>query len=229
MSNPIRTFIADANLLILEGLKNVLSQNDEINVVGTASDAKAFMEGVVQLRPEVLLVDYTSDRINSVDLSKTMNLVPSMRVVGISHDCNVSKIKELISNGLNGHLMTDCDRDEIIDSVKACAKGAKFFCGKVLDQLNESEGSDTNHGCEAVNISERELEVLQLIAQGLTAKQIGEKLHVSFHTVMTHRKNMMAKLGLNNTAGLIIYAVRENLISPNKFLFSSSPKVTKPN
>jgi len=119
-------------------------------------------------------------------------------------------------------LMNDCDKDEIIDSVKSCAKGDKFFCGQVLDKLNWSEGQESSHGCDPINISERELEVLQLIAEGLTTKQIADKLHLSFHTVMTHRKNMMAKLGLNNTAGLIVYAVKENLISPNKFLFSTS-------
>jgi DNA-binding NarL/FixJ family response regulator len=81
---------------------------------------------------------------------------------------------------------------------------------------------NSEHSCEPVTISERELEILQLVAQGLTTKQIAEKVHLSFHTVMTHRKNMMGKLGINNTAGLIIYAVRENLISPNRFLFSES-------
>jgi len=169
-----------------------------------------------------LLVDYSSDKLSFSDVTDVMRKLPSLRVIGIVHECDVNQVKRLIKLGIHGHLMNDCDRDEIIDSVNSCAKGDKFFCGQVLDKLNWSEGQESEHGCDPINISERELEVLQLIAEGLTTKQIAEKLHLSFHTVMTHRKNMMAKLGLNNTAGLIIYAVKENLISPNKFLFSTN-------
>lgn len=216
----IKTLLADSNILILEGLKNVLSEAGEVEIVAVTSDGESMLNAISMHRPEVLLVDYSSDKIVLSDVLMAMKRLPSLKVIGIVHDCEVSHVKQLIASGLNGHLMTDCDRDEIIDSVNACAKGEKFFCGKVLDKLNASEGEETSHGCEPINISERELEILQLIAEGLTTKQIADRLHLSFHTVMTHRKNMMGKLGLNNTAGLIVYAVKENLISPNKFLFS---------
>jgi len=190
--------------------------------LGSASSGKEMIEQVSQLQPDVLLVDYSSNKLSFSDVTDVMRKLPSLRIIGIVHECDVNQVKRLIKLGIHGHLMNDCDKDEIIDSVKSCAKGDKFFCGQVLDKLNWSEGQESSHGCDPINISERELEVLQLIAEGLTTKQIADKLHLSFHTVMTHRKNMMAKLGLNNTAGLIVYAVKENLISPNKFLFSTS-------
>ena len=222
MKKIIKTFVADSNFLIAEGLKNVLSSCEGIEVIGTASTGDAMTEEVCRLVPDVLLVDYSSDKLSFADITDLMRKMPSIRIIGIVHECDVNQVKRLIKLGINGHLMNDCDKDEIIDSVKSCAKGDKFFCGQVLDKLNWSEGQESAHGCDPINISERELEVLQLIAEGLTTKQIAEKLHLSFHTVMTHRKNMMAKLGLNNTAGLIVYAVKENLISPNKFLFSTT-------
>jgi DNA-binding NarL/FixJ family response regulator len=222
MKKIIKTFVADSNFLIAEGLKNVLSSCEEIEVIGTASTGEVMTEEVCKLVPDVLLVDYSSDKLSFADITDVMRKMPSIRIIGIVHECDVNQVKRLIKLGINGHLMNDCDKDEIIDSVKSCAKGDKFFCGQVLDKLNWSEGQESAHGCDPINISERELEVLQLIAEGLTTKQIAEKLHLSFHTVMTHRKNMMAKLGLNNTAGLIVYAVKENLISPNKFLFSTT-------
>jgi DNA-binding NarL/FixJ family response regulator len=220
----IKTYIADANILILEGLKNILNDTGRVDIVGSATDGERMLTDITRLRPEVLLVDYTGDQIVLSDVLMAMKRLPSLRVIGIVGDCDVDQLKQLMATGLNGHLMNDCDRDEVVDAVEACAKGEKFFCGKVLDRLNASTGEETAHGCEPVNISERELEILQLIAEGLTTKQIAERLHLSFHTVMTHRKNMMGKLGLKNTAGLIVYAVRENLISPNRFLFSSDAK-----
>lgn len=222
MNMVIKTYVADSNFLIAEGLRNVLSSCENIEVVGTSSAGDIMTDEVCKLSPDVLLVDYSSDKLSFSDVTDVMRKLPSLRVIGIVHECDVNQVKRLIKLGIHGHLMNDCDRDEIIDSVNSCAKGDKFFCGQVLDKLNWSEGQESEHGCDPINISERELEVLQLIAEGLTTKQIAEKLHLSFHTVMTHRKNMMAKLGLNNTAGLIIYAVKENLISPNKFLFSTN-------
>jgi len=222
MNGIIKTFVADTNFLIAEGLKNVLNSCSEIEVLGSASSGEEMIEQVSQLQPDVLLVDYSSNKLSFSDVTDVMRKLPSLRIIGIVHECDVNQVKRLIKLGIHGHLMNDCDKDEIIDSVKSCAKRDKFFCGQVLDKLNWSEGQESSHGCDPINISERELEVLQLIAEGLTTKQIADKLHLSFHTVMTHRKNMMAKLGLNNTAGLIVYAVKENLISPNKFLFSTS-------
>ncbi|MEQ9186600.1 MAG: response regulator transcription factor [Cryomorphaceae bacterium] len=221
MKPVIKTFLADTSILILEGFKNILAVHPEIDVVGVATNSVQLQEGIAQQTPDVLVIDYSMGTFSVFEVLGIMKKYPSIRVIGIAHDCNVTDVKRLLHSGLNGHLMNDCDKDEIIGSVLACAKGEKFFCGQVLDKLNVGEGEDPIHTCEPISISERELEILQHIAEGLTTKLIAEKLHLSFHTVMTHRKNMMAKLGLNNTAGLIIYAVKENLISPNRFLFNT--------
>lgn len=222
MQNKIRTYLADPSVLILEGFKRILAEEPQIEVVGADTTAEALKNGLNHADAHVLVIDYSSGSFSVNDLLDIMKKNPSLRVIGISHDCHVPDVKRLLAAGINGHLMNDCDKDEILGSVIASAKGEKFFCGQVIDKLNVAEGEDQSHTCEPVSISERELEILQLIAEGLTTKQIAEKLHLSFHTVMTHRKNMMSKLGLNNTAGLIVYAVKENLISPNRFLFETT-------
>jgi DNA-binding NarL/FixJ family response regulator len=103
-------------------------------------------------------------------------------------------------------------------------KGGTFFCGKILDEIRREsidvtdlEGLELT--CDPIVLSGRETEVLQLIAEGHTNTQIAEKLFLSAHTVTTHRKNIMAKLGVNNTAAIVMYAVKTGLVSPNKFLF----------
>ena len=97
------------------------------------------------------------------------------------------------------------------------------MCGKIASAVLEDKSSSvTEYTCEGLNISDREMEIIKLIAEGLSNKEVADKLFLSTHTVTTHRKNIMNKLGLNNTAGLVLFAVRENLISPNHFIFSPS-------
>lgn len=220
MKQTIKIFLADASMLILEGLKKVFDDSDDFQVIGEAMNPDEMLASFATEKIDVLVIDYTSGEFTHQNVLDVLKNHRDCSVVGISDRCEVDELKELLDCGIHGHLMNDCDRDEILDSVRSTHKGERFFCGKVLNRINESEGEDSELDCEPILISEREIEILRLIAKGLTAKQIGAELHLSFHTVITHRKNMMAKLGIKNTAGLIIYAVKENLISPNKFLFS---------
>ncbi len=98
------------------------------------------------------------------------------------------------------------------------------MCGKIVNSLVETDSKaqkNNEYSCEGMNISEREMEIITLIAEGYSNKEVADKLFLSTHTVTTHRKNIMNKLGVNNTAGLVLFAVRENLVSPNHFLFSN--------
>ena len=98
------------------------------------------------------------------------------------------------------------------------------MCGKIVNSILNNDAKtnrNTDYSCEGMNISDREIEIITLIAEGFSNKEVADKLFLSTHTVTTHRKNIMNKLGVNNTAGLVLFAVRENLVSPNHFLFSS--------
>jgi DNA-binding NarL/FixJ family response regulator len=218
--NSIKLFIAENKYLFRQGLRKVFEETPNIDVVGECATGETLATDIHKIEPDALIINYATADFSVGDVLAVMKSSPAVKVIGITSECKVDQIKQLVKSGISGHLMNDCDHDEIVDSILCSAKGERFFCGKILDKINESEGESTQHGCDPVSISERELEILHLVAEGLTTKQIAEKLHLSFHTVMTHRKNMMGKLGINNTAGLIIYAVKENLISPNRFLFS---------
>ncbi|GAB5539340.1 MAG: response regulator transcription factor [Salibacteraceae bacterium] len=222
--NQVRLHIADSKFVMRTGLSALFESTVGVELVAVTADSESLKTDLMDASPEVLLINYQSEGFHASDVMQSLRLLPGLKVIGITPTCDVETIQQLLESGLNGHLLCDCDQDEITDSVTCSARGEKFFCGKVLERLNQDKDSDKHYSCEPVTISERELEILQLIAQGLTNKQIAEKIHLSFHTVMTHRKNMMNKLGINNTAGLIIYAVRENLISPNRFLFSQTDR-----
>jgi DNA-binding NarL/FixJ family response regulator len=129
----------------------------------------------------------------------------------------------VLENGVTSYLMMDCDKEEITEAIYKTAKGERFLCGQVVEVLiSGNKKSDTHDNncplytyCGGINISEREMEIIKCVAEGHSNQEIAEKLFISVHTVTTHRKNIMNKLGINNTAGLVMYAVREQLISPN--------------
>ena len=127
--------------------------------------------------------------------------------------------------GVDGYVKKDCDLQEIVEAVRETHCGRKFFCSQILDTIKR-EGIDlesldvVDPDCAGVSLSKRELEVIRLIAEGFTNPQISEKLFVSPHTITTHRRNILQKLGANNTASVVMYAVQAGLVSPNKFLFA---------
>lgn len=211
--------LADSNFLIREGLKAVLHTNSDIEVIAEAGNSKELITNLLDVKPCVILIDYQSPLFAEKDVGTVKTIYPKGKVIGITDTAERNAITRVMNAGIEGHLMKDCDKEEIVDAIRATSKGNQFYCGKILNQLSEDEsGSFT---CEPVTLSPREIEIIQLIASGLTNKEIAEELCLSQHTVMTHRKKIMSKLGINNTAGLVIYAVKNNLISPNKFLFNS--------
>jgi DNA-binding NarL/FixJ family response regulator len=132
-------------------------------------------------------------------------------------------ISKALNTGVTSHLLKDCDQAEIVEAIYKTALGQQFMCGKIVSAvLEEKPVQLAEYNCEGLNISEREMEIIKLIAEGLSNKEVADKLFLSAHTVTTHRKNIMNKLGVNNTAGLVLFAVRENLISPNHFLFAGN-------
>ena len=146
--------------------------------------------------------------------------------MAITPDQNARTLTNAVQAGVRSYVKKSCSLEEIINAVSDTAKGERFFCGQVLDRLRRESVDlesliDNDFGCEPVVISERESEIIALIAEGMTNTQIAEKLFLSGHTVGTHRKNIMQKLGVNNTAALVMYAVKTGMGNPNRFLFSA--------
>ena len=172
------------------------------------------------------MIDYTSEGFSIDVIPKILALKPNIKIVAITPEQSGKTIIDALKSGVMSHVKKDCSIVEIIDSVKETAKNKKFFCGQILETINKEgidveELSDSEFTCEPIILSAREIEVITFIAEGFTNVEISEKLFLSKHTVNTHRKNIMAKLGVKNTAGIVMYAVREKYTTPNKYLFST--------
>jgi DNA-binding NarL/FixJ family response regulator len=149
-----------------------------------------------------------------------------IRFVAITPEQSAQTLVDALRSGVKSYVKKDCDLAEIINAVEETWRGNKFFCGQILETIQRAciDVNDIDFesfSCEPVVLSERENEIIVLIAEGLTNAQIAEQLFLSNHTVNTHRKNIMSKLGVKNTAGIVMYAVKTNLVSPNKFLFAA--------
>lgn len=219
MSN-IRIAIAENEVLIIEGFKALVQSIDGAEVVAVPASNEELFALLEDNAIDLLVLDYNAEGFSMDDIDTVFRKWPGMRVLAITSDAEVADIQRVLRAGVSGHILKCCDATEITNAIHNIHAGDKFFCGKVIDALDENSQGDAS--CAPLNLSTREIEIIRMVAEGNTNKEIADKLFLSAHTVMTHRKNIMAKLGINNTAGIVMYAVKENIISPNKFLFSAS-------
>jgi DNA-binding NarL/FixJ family response regulator len=221
----MKVIIADSNDIVRVGLRSILASDSIVDIVGEAVSSEQFLDQLKSLEVDVALLDYTAPGFSIDVIPKALNINKRLKIVAITPEQNPSVILDALKSGVMSYIKKDCDIPEIIASVRETAGGNKFFCGQILDSIRRSS-IDVEHldsekfSCEPVLLSERELEIIKYIAEGNTNSQIADILCLSPHTVTTHRKNIMAKLGTKNTAGIVMYAVKANLVSPNKFLFT---------
>ena len=217
--------LADSNDLIRIGLRAILSTERTITIVSEAHSGEELLAQVKSFDTSLVLIDYTSIGFNIDIIPKVLSINKRIRFVAITAEQSPQTLIDALRSGISSYIKKDCDVNEILMAVKETGNGNKFFCGQILESIQRAN-IDVNDldfesfSCEAVVISERENEIIILIAEGLTNEQIAIQLFLSKHTVNTHRKNIMAKLGVKNTAGIVMYAVKTNLVSPNKFLFA---------
>jgi len=221
----LKITIADSNQIFREGLKNVLSQHDDFELTALASNNEELLEIIEHNQPNLVIIDYdakgfTKDIVSDIQLSH-----PEIKFIGITNYFSGQAIINAWRNGVLSHLQKKCSIRELEEAIYATAQSEQFFCDQLVENL-QHEKIDVNQfekhaeEFEQVNLSDRELEIIKHIAEGYTNAQIAVVLYISNHTVNTHRKNIMKKIGVNNTAGIVMYAVKMKLVHPEKFSFA---------
>jgi DNA-binding NarL/FixJ family response regulator len=224
----MKLILADSNEIIRIGLRTLLSTERNIQIVGEARNNEELIALNKAFDANIILVDYTSKGFSIDVIPQILQKKPDLSVVAITPEQSAQTLVNALRSGVKSYIKKDCDSSEIIDSIRETWRGNKFFCGQILETIRDAS-IDVNDidfdsfSCEPITLSERETEIITMIAEGLTNVMIADALCLSNHTINTHRKNIMAKLGVKNTAGIVIYAVKTNLVSPNKFLFASDP------
>ena len=221
----MNVILADSNDLVRIGLRTVLASDARINIVGEARSNNDLKEQLKSFETDIVIIDYTAPGFSIDIIPQVLTKNKNVRFVALTPEQSAVTVLDALRSGVASYVKKDCDIAEIMSSVKETFAGNKFFCGQILETIQKAsidvdDIDFESFSCEPVSLSERELEIITLIAEGHTNGQISDMLHLSTHTVTTHRKNIMSKLGVKNTAAIVMYAVKKNLVSPNKFLFA---------
>lgn len=208
----IRVGIADAHFVVREGLKYVFSHDKSIKVAGECSEGKDIPK-LLKENLDLLVFDYDhADYISFEDLQKVFRVAPNTNVLVISAHTDAATVNRIIRQPIKGLLSKECSEQEILDAVRSTAKGDRFYCNRILDVVTESKKEGAGKDCGPTMLSKREVEVVEYIAQGMTAGEVAEKMCLSVHTINTHRKNIFKKLSVNSTTELVRYALKTALI-----------------
>jgi len=202
----INVFIVDDHHMVIEGIRSLLQNERDIEWMGHAMNAASCLAFVKQQQPDVLLMDINLPDKSGTDLCREIKqLYPAVFILGLSTFNQQPIIRNMMENGASGYILKNATREELILAIQTVMSGKEFLSFEVATALREQPK-------EAPLISRREKEVLSLIAEGLTNAEIAEKLFISVPTVNTHRKSLLAKFNVNNTAGLIKWAVKYNIV-----------------
>lgn len=213
--NSVKVLVADNQYLSSAGFKQICDERNDLEYVGKANNQQDLLKSLSNLGNGVLVIDYSSGGDLSLEtIKKVKSIQPETSIMVITADDHKQHIFQALEYGVNSFLTKNCSREEIINAILASARKEKFFCNKVLNLILEKHLSpEEDENCNPSKLTTRELEIVELIAEGKSTKEIASHLFLSTHTVYTHRKNIMKKLGVNSGAELILYAIKTGLVS----------------
>ncbi len=205
--------ITDDHQMVLKGIETMLSETQEINIVGLYNSGTQTLDNIQNDNPDILLLDINLPDINGIDLCKQLKRTNNdLKIIAISNYDEVSFIKRMLNNGADGYLLKNTERLELLSAFKAVLNNEQYLQRDIEKKLlNQSIGKKASNSL-LVKLTRREKEVLEAIAEELTTQEISEKLFISPKTVETHRMNIMSKLGAKNSVGIIKTAIENNLL-----------------
>lgn len=210
----IRILITDDHQLFREGIANLLAASPQIEIVGQAENGQEAIEKARNLKPDIVMMDLSLPVINGVDATRILRKeLPETKVLVLSMHADKNYIKEALEAGAFGYLFKDCTYDQLIEAISTVFQGKKYLSNKITevliqDYLNKEEEIPDNDQ----ELSERESEILKLIAEGKSTREIADLLFISVKTVGTHKQHLLEKLNLQSTAGLIKYAIKKGIV-----------------
>ena len=215
-AGPIRVLLADDHTILRAGLRMMLSVQPDIEIVGEASDGRQAITEAQRLQPDVILMDITMPELNGIEATrKVKKLLPETRVLVLTMHENEEYLFQVLRAGASGYILKEAADTELISAIRSVHAGRFYLSppaqammvGDYMQRVRAGEERDSYSG-----LTEREREILKLVAEGYTNNQIGERLFISPKTVDTHRTHVMDKLNLHSRAELVKYAMRRGLL-----------------
>jgi DNA-binding NarL/FixJ family response regulator len=212
----IKLALVDDHPILRQSLSTMLQARDDVDVIAEYSNGREAASGVPQCRPDVILMDVTMPHLNGIDATRLIKReFASVKVIIVSSYVDADQLRSAISAGATGYVSKLADIDELMLAIKTVHRGNTFYSGDILDQFDVRRFTEEAAGLEPQGSGDRltirEREVLQLLAEGLTSKQIAAELFISPKTVEGHKARMMEKTKARNKSDLIRYALRAGI------------------
>ncbi len=212
LKESIKIILADSQYITSMGLRYLLSQSADLEVVDVVGNRDDLLTSIQSNHPDLVILDYDQpDSFSLEDIPSVIEQCPDTHVLIISSDDAKQNIRQTIHYGIKGFLTKKCREDELHNAIQTILNGGKFFCDRVLNIIMSDFEEEDDKSKAYEQLTDREKEVVQLVADGLTTKQIAKKLYLSPHTVSTHRKNALKKLEISSVPELIKFVIHKEL------------------
>lgn len=211
----IKILLVDDHSLVRDGVRALLEREREFRVVGEAQDGRSAIEQALKVQPDVVVMDIAMPDLNGIEATRQLVArIPQIKVIGLSAHVDKRFVLEMLRAGAAGYLQKDCAYRSLVQAIRTVAGGHSYLTPEITGAVVETVRQQTPpEADESSDLSPKEREVLQLLAEGCTTKEIADRLKVSGKTIDTHRQHVMDKLRLRSIAELTKYAIRHGLTS----------------
>jgi DNA-binding NarL/FixJ family response regulator len=211
--NNIAVLIADSQFLITESLKHILESDVRFYICNVVMEKKELTKELARENISLLIIDPSFTELsNFSELREIKSNYPHLKFLVITNGLTKNELTELNNLGINDIILKTAGKEELFEALAATLKGKKYYSNELLDLLFDP-GEKKDSGEETCQLTNSEMEIVKLISEGLTTKEIAAHKYISFHTVITHRKNIFRKLGVTSVSELIMYALRAGWIN----------------
>jgi two-component system, NarL family, response regulator NreC len=211
---PTRILLVDDHAIIRQGLCSLLEKQPDIEVVGGVEDGRQAVDTARQLAPDLVIMDISMPNLNGIDATrKIAEEISGVKIIALSIHSSRRFVAEMLKAGASGYILKDCLFDELMEAIKTVLRGEIYLSPKITGVVIDDyvQRLSKQYQPDGLTLSDREREVLQLLAEGKSTKQIALQIHVSAKTIESNRRNIMDKLKINSVAELTKYAVREGI------------------
>lgn len=218
MQKTIAVVVAEDHHLVRRGIIHLLSRFDEIKIVGEAEDGQGAIEQATTQKPDVVLMDVSMPVLNGLEATRIIKRrLPHTRVIALTAYDDEQTILQILQSGAEGYLLKTTSPEELRQAISTVSQGRTYFSSvvkKVMDTMPPGKAGayKINANLSEDRLTSREREILQLVAEGKNHQQIANLLHISIRTVDTHRNNILKKLDLHDTVGLVLYAIKKGIV-----------------
>ncbi len=206
----LKIFLADDHKIIREGLRAMLEKKTDMRIVGEAGDGRTTVQMVQEMKPDIVLMDISMPEMNGIEATRRIiRNSPHVKIIALSMHTDRRLVSEIFRAGASGYVLKEAAFSELIDAINAVKKGCSYMSIEIQKVINKTLSKHPLYS----ELSDREREVLQLIAEGKSGRQIAGCLDISVKTVDSHRQQIMKKLNIHSVAQLTKFAIREGLTS----------------